>query len=474
MADSNELVQRNRRLLRNHDTLVQWIQHLMNWIVIGATLYFLVLKETGEFSSAYRVMLIFSLFLVTIIYNNLGVFRQFNDILGGIQHLARAWGIVVIVSAWVSYITTTSKDYSQEIIIQWVFAAYIAQALVLSFTYKWYQYYRRHYRQRIPALIIGTGRLAEHLAESIDSNIWLGDKIIGLVSDNNDVSITWNKKTPLLGSLDDLLSIVKEHDIRRVYVALPIALTPMVTKIQDSLADSNLDIVWAPDIFEFQLINHSVREVAGVALLNINETPLMAGGPAFIKLLMDKCISFFAIIILSPLLTSLALAVKLSSPGPIIFKQARDGWDGRKFTVYKFRSMHVHEAKEIVEQAKKNDSRVTVIGKFIRKTSLDELPQLFNVLEGTMSLVGPRPHAVSHNVYYSNKVKAYLSRHRIKPGITGLAQINGCRGETGTIESMVRRVEYDLEYIRSWSPWLDFKILVATPMRLIRKPGNAY
>lgn len=480
MADSSEFVQHNRRLLRNHDTLVQWIQHLMNWIVISGALYFLVSKETGEFGSVYRVMLIFSLFLVTIIYNNLGVFRRSNDILGGIRHLARAWGMVVILSAWIAYVTTTSNHYSLDLIVRWVFLAFISQAIVHFLIYKGYQFYRLRYNQRIPALIIGTGQLAQHLASSIDSNIWLNDKIIGLIRENDHEMLghqnlpCHQKKIPLLGSIDQLLSIVKDHDVRRVYVALPMSLTHMVSDIQSLLADSNVDIIWAPNIFEFQLINHSVREVAGIALLNINETPLMAGGPAFIKLIMDKSIALLAIIGLSPLLIVLAVAVKLSSPGPIIFKQARDGWDGRKFTVYKFRSMFMHEEKDIIEQAKRNDSRITLTGSFMRRTSLDELPQLFNVLEGTMSLVGPRPHAVSHNVYYSNKVKAYLSRHRIKPGITGLAQINGCRGETENIEAMVKRVEYDLEYIRSWSPWLDFKILVITPMRLIRKSGNAY
>lgn len=473
MAETNELVQPNRRLLKNHDTLVQWIQHLMNVLVIGLTLYYFVKSQTGTFDTQYRVMLVFAVFLVTIVYDNLGVFRQFNNLLGGVRHLARAWGIVVIVSAWVAYLTKTSEGYSREIIVRWVFVAFLAQAILLSITYKWYEFYRKNFRQRVPALIIGTGRLANHLARSIQGNIWLKDKIIGVVSESEQHD--WqNPNTPLLGSHKDLEQIIKEQEVRRVYIALPLSSTPLMKDIQDVLSDSNLDIVWAPDIFEFQLINHSVREVAGVPLLNINETPLMAGGPAFVKLVMDKIIAVFAIIFLSPLLLCIVIAVRMSSPGPIIFKQDRDGWDGRKFSVYKFRSMYVHEAKTVVEQAKKDDTRITLVGKIIRRTSLDELPQLFNVLEGTMSLVGPRPHAVSHNVYYSSKVKAYLSRHRIKPGITGLAQINGCRGETEDIEAMVKRVEYDLEYIRNWSPWLDLKILLATPMRLIRKPGNAY
>src|SRR5690606_5091513 len=189
----------------------------------------------------------------------------------------------------------------------------------------------------------------------------------------------------------------------------------------------------------------------------------------FIKLMMDKSISLILIFLLSPLLLILALAVKLSSPGPIIFKQQRDGWDGKKFNVYKFRSMYIHEEKEVVEQAKKNDNRVTPVGRFIRRTSLDELPQLFNALQGSMSLVGPRPQAVADNVYYSGEVKADLARHGNKPGMTGLAQIAGDRGETESMEDMQKRVEYDLEYISKWSPLLDLKNLFLSPSRLFLK-----
>jgi len=233
-------------------------------------------------------------------------------------------------------------------------------------------------------------------------------------------------------------------------------------------------LVWAPDIFEFRLLNHNVREVAGLPLITLNETPLIAGGPAFIKTMMDKSASLILIIVLSPVLLGAAIAVKLSSKGPILFKQVRDGWDGKKFYVYKFRSMYVHQPEKVVKQATKGDPRITKVGAFLRKSSMDELPQLFNILEGSMSLVGPRPHAESHNEFYSDKVKAYLARHRIKPGMTGLAQINGCRGETDTVEAMERRVELDLEYISNWSPLMDIRILLMTPVALFSKNENAY
>lgn len=465
---------RNKRLLQNHDTLAQWVQHALNLLLVGVTLCVLAYWRDGEVKQHYRSMLVFAILTMTIIYHLMGVFRRFDHLEGAIQHLARAWGIVVIILAWTAFLTKTSDDYSRQVVVYWVLASFVGQALLITIIYCWFKLYRRKYQQRISAIIVGTGDLAHHLAFSIKKNIWLNDTIVGVIS-HEEEDTTWNNADiPLLGSHQNLYQIIKDKQIKRVYFALPLELTEETHVFHETLCNENIDLVWAPDIYKFQLLNHSVREVAGIPLLNLNETPLMAGGPAFVKNLMDKIFSLIIIVLISPILTALALAVKFSSPGPVIFKQQRDGWDGEKFYVYKFRSMYVHDAKDVIEQAKKHDSRITPLGQFIRRTSLDELPQLFNTLGGSMSLVGPRPHAVSHNIYYSDKVKAYLARHRIKPGITGLAQIGGCRGETETVEEMRKRVELDLEYICNWSPMLDIKILFLTPLKLFSNKGNAY
>lgn len=464
---------RRKRLLQNHDTLVQWVQQLLNISAVAGSLFLLTLWRDGEMGVHYRVMLVFAVLLMVITYHLFGVLRRFDSVLGGIQHLARAWGVVIIILAWVAFLTKTSESYSRQVIVYWAFLSFMLQGIIFLLTYEAYKYYRVKYRERLPALIIGTGSIARHLAKSISNNIWLNDKIIGVVDYGSNPDEEWTiKDIPVFGNESDLSAIIEEHKIRRVYVALPFNMTSKVKDVQELLINSNLDLVWAPDIFEFRLLNHSVREVAGVPLLTLNETPLMAGGPAFIKTLMDKTIGLIAIAALSPILITAAIAVKVSSPGPIIFKQRRDGWDGNKFYVYKFRSMYVHAPEEVVKQATKGDLRITRVGAFLRKTSIDELPQLFNVLEGSMSLVGPRPHAESHNQLYSQKVRDYLARHRIKPGMTGLAQINGLRGETDTVELMERRVDLDLEYISNWSPMLDLKILFLTPLALISK--NAY
>jgi exopolysaccharide biosynthesis polyprenyl glycosylphosphotransferase len=190
-------------------------------------------------------------------------------------------------------------------------------------------------------------------------------------------------------------------------------------------------------------------------------------GETFIKRGMDIGVSVIALTLLWPVLIFIAVSVKLTSPGPVIFRQKRQGRNGYTFDIYKFRTMKIHEDQEGVTQAKKNDDRVTQVGSILRRTSLDELPQLFNVLKGDMSIVGPRPHAVEHNQYYSQMIPNYMCRHHVAPGLTGWAQINGCRGETETIEKMEKRVEYDLWYIKNWSPLLDVKIILKTPLVLI-------
>ena len=246
----------------------------------------------------------------------------------------------------------------------------------------------------------------------------------------------------------------------------------MIKPLYLKLVDENIDIIWAPDIFGVNLLNHSIREIAGIPLICLSETPML-GTNAFIKLLFDRVFATIALLGLAPLMLLTALLIKITSRGPVFFRQERHGFDGRVFHILKFRTMIVHEEENgVVTQAIKNDERFTPIGKFLRRTSIDELPQLLNVLAGSMSLVGPRPHAVAHNLLYSNKIAAYMTRHRIKPGLTGLAQVNGYRGETDTLEKMSGRVEYDLAYINNWSIWLDIQIILRTVFVLFGK--NVY
>lgn len=273
----------------------------------------------------------------------------------------------------------------------------------------------------------------------------------------------------MIGNLTHLRDLLEEHAIQRLYIALPLNEMHSIDSLYIDLLDANVDITWVPDLNSMMLLNHSVSEIGGLPAIHLNESPLTSYPTAAIaKAILDRSLALTAIIGLSPLLLSVALLIKLSSPGPVLFKQKRHGWNGQIFKMWKFRSMRMHDDIE-VKQATRHDPRITPIGRFIRRTSIDELPQLFNVLQGKMSLVGPRPHAIAHNNYYTGKINAYMARHRIKPGITGWAQINGCRGETETIDKMQKRVELDLAYINTWSLWLDIKIIIKTPFTLLSK-----
>lgn len=266
----------------------------------------------------------------------------------------------------------------------------------------------------------------------------------------------------MLGTLEQLPNLIAQHQVRTVYFAIPLDASEVLEGLYFNLLDKHVAVHWVPDIFSLRLVNHSVREIAGLPVITLSETPL-TGTRLLLKSFEDLVFSSIILALIAPVLLVIALAVKLDSPGPVFFRQPRNGWSGRTFHIWKFRSMYVHPVDQgVVKQAQKNDPRVTRVGRVLRRTSLDELPQLFNVLRGEMSLVGPRPHAVQHDAEYSQRISDYFARLNIKPGITGLAQVRGHRGETRDIQEMVQRVESDIEYINNWSLWLDIIILFRT------------
>ena len=293
--------------------------------------------------------------------------------------------------------------------------------------------------------------------------------LVGLITSKANVP-TLDNRFPVLGDLSDVQRLVEHYGVRRVYIALSLDEVAFIEELYITLLDLSVDVVWIPDFGRMPLLNQSISQIEQLPAIYLNETPLSSHPAAvFSKELLDRGVALLAIIALSPVLIGAAIAVKMSSPGPVFFRQPRHGWNGEIIHVMKFRSMRMHDDDTVVKQATRDDPRVTPAGRILRSTSIDELPQLFNVLRGEMSLVGPRPHAVTHNDYYSDKILAYMARHRIKPGITGLAQVTGHRGETETIEKMQQRVEQDLAYINNWSLWLDIKILFKTPFTLFSK-----
>ncbi|MGK3678353.1 undecaprenyl-phosphate glucose phosphotransferase [Escherichia coli] len=263
------------------------------------------------------------------------------------------------------------------------------------------------------------------------------------------------------GTLEKLVEDAKNGLLDRIYIAMSMSDEIKLKGLVRKLTNTTCSVILIPDVFTFNILQSRIEEVNGVPVVPLFDTPMNGINMVF-KRIEDLLIASLILILISPILILIALSVKLTSKGPVIFRQIRYGMDGKPIKVYKFRSMNVMENDENVKQATKNDTRVTKVGAFLRKTSLDELPQFFNVITGQMSIVGPRPHAVAHNELYRDLIEGYMLRHKVKPGITGWAQINGWRGETDTLDKMKMRVEYDLAYIREWSIWLDIKIIFLT------------
>lgn len=326
-------------------------------------------------------------------------------------------------------------------------------------------------RQRV-AVIAGRGQLARQLAVGIKASPDLGIRIAGYFDDRNAPRDEIQSGDATLGLLHQLAAYVKTHPVDLIYITLPMASQPRILKLLDELRDTTVSIYFTPDIFLSDLIQARLDTVAGMPVVAVCETPLYGiSGP--LKRASDLILASLILLLIAPVMLAIAVAIKVQSPGPVIFKQRRYGLDGQEIIVYKFRSMTVAEDGNEVKQATRNDSRVTPLGAFLRRTSLDELPQFINVLQGKMSVVGPRPHAIAHNELYRKLINGYMIRHKVRPGITGWAQVNGLRGETDTLEKMQKRVEFDLAYLRHWSLRWDIEIVLKT-LLVVWKKDNAY
>jgi len=323
------------------------------------------------------------------------------------------------------------------------------------------------------AIVAGMNDQGIAIAESLMHNDYTTTACLGFFDDRQPERLSNKIGYPILGKLSDITEYVKQHRINVIYLSLPMASQPRIIKLLDELEDTTASIYFLPDIFQTNLIQGRMGQVDGIPVVAVSETPF-TGIDGAIKRLADIGFALIILTLISPLLLAISIGVKLSSPGPIIFKQHRYGLDGKKILVYKFRSMKVCEDSSTVVQATKQDARITPFGAFLRKTSLDELPQFINVLQGHMSIVGPRPHAVAHDEIYRKLIKGYMIRHKVKPGITGWAQVNGLRGETESLDKMQTRIEHDIYYLRNWSLRLDVYIILKTVWVLVKGQDGAY
>lgn len=322
------------------------------------------------------------------------------------------------------------------------------------------------------AVIVGVNHQGVSLARQITGSAYSGIELLGFFDDRGEDRRAAGGGHPLIGKIDDLPDYVKRNRVQLIYLSLPMASRPRILQILDGLKDTTASIYFVPDMFITDLIQGRSDSVCGVTVISVCDTPFRGLNLA-LKRCSDVALSILILLAVFPVMLLIALLVKFESPGPAIFRQRRYGLDGDEIVVYKFRSMAVTEDGSVIDQAKKNDLRVTRLGSFLRRTSLDELPQFFNVLQGRMSVVGPRPHAVAHNELYRKVIKGYMVRHKVRPGITGWAQVNGQRGETDTLEKMQARIDFDLDYLRNWSLQLDFYIVLKT-IKLIFNDRSAY
>ena len=322
----------------------------------------------------------------------------------------------------------------------------------------------------VPVILIGDQQQIDEICRRLEAHIWTTYQVSRVFLWQAGQSANTLGDQSLPDPIDDLVAYV-EHQrnigdpISEVWITLPLSEEHYIRQIIDRLRDSSVDVCIVPDSFGMQFLSGSTINVAEVPVVNVSDIRLRGSAELF-KRIFDRIVALVAVVVLAPILLLIGLCIRLDSAGPILFRQHRYGVDGKEIEVWKFRSMTVQENHGPVTQATRDDDRVTRVGAFLRRHSLDELPQFFNVLQGDMSIVGPRPHAVSHNEEYRSKIDGYMLRHKIKPGITGWAQVNGWRGETDTLEKMEGRVRYDLEYIRNWSAWLDIKIILLTIARV--------
>jgi putative colanic acid biosynthesis UDP-glucose lipid carrier transferase len=380
-----------------------------------------------------------------------------------------SWAGVLFVLLLVGYASRALRQFNPDMLLAWVVVTPFVQWLAVIGGQALLRHYHAAPDARRPAVIVGAHRIGVRAAAMLESRKADGRDFLGFFDDRAVDRIDAEARSRLLGTLQDLPGFIEAAGVKDVFITLPLTSQPRILSLMEQLQNTTASLHFVPDVFGVSIIQGRLSDMGGIPVVGLLATPF-EGANGMVKRGSDIVLSLLILALASPLLLLLAIVVKLSSSGPVIFKQHRTGLNGEVIEVYKFRSMTVTENGSEVPQATRGDARITPFGAFMRRTSLDELPQFVNVLQGNMSIVGPRPHAVAHNDQYRKLIKAYMARHKVKPGITGWAQVNGLRGETDTVEKMARRVEYDLEYLRNWSLGLDLLIIARTAKLMFTDP----
>jgi putative colanic acid biosynthesis UDP-glucose lipid carrier transferase len=447
------------------DRLIDFLESFIDPVALIGSLWCLAFIVDGKISLPYFIL---GFFVFSLSYPSPAYLQSPITFL--LRGILSSWATIGGLLAFFGYAVHLINHFDQGVLILWLWIAPVSMLsihILLRFSAPWVVSLQGGIRKIIVA---GMNEQGLALAMQIANNPLSGMQVVGFF-DDRDIerlkTLEHFNKFKILGGLAEMHNYVKSSNIDSIYLSLPMTTQQRIMHLLDELRDTTASIYFIPDLFVTSLIQGHVGAVGEIPVVAVCESPF-TGINGIIKRLSDILLSILILTLISPALLILTIAIKLSSPGPVLFKQRRYGLDGREITVYKFRSMRVLEDGNVINQAQKNDPRITPLGAFMRKNSLDELPQFFNVLQGSMSIVGPRPHAVAHNEIYRKLIKGYMSRHKVKPGITGWAQVNGLRGETKTLDRMKVRIDYDLDYLRNWSLHLDMYIILKTILVVFR------
>ncbi len=452
--------------LRSNHRLIGLIQILLDAGIICFTFltaFILYQNSIDKFSRPYALVMIAGvvIFYITAINTHLYDSWRSDQLNRHLSRLIKVWFVTMVVLVLLGWALKVSDYFSRVVIGVWIIATPIMLGISRWLMRRILGYFRSQGRNIRFIAVVGASKAGQAFIEEIKNNEWMGYVIKG----QYDIDSLSNSEADReADSFLNLVDEVKKHHYDEVFIALPMSAEDTIVRLVDALSDSSTPVHIIPDLFTFNLMNARMTRIGTIPAISVFDSP-HDDLSAALKRVEDMVLASLILVLISPLMVLIALMIKLSSSGPIFFKQRRYGVGGEEISVWKFRSMTVCEDGTHVPQAQKNDSRITPLGGFLRKTSLDELPQFINVLQGQMSIVGPRPHAVAHNELYRKNIHGYMLRHLVKPGITGWAQINGWRGETDTLDKMEKRVEYDLEYIQNWSIFFDLKIIALTVVK---------
>ncbi|MEN3276840.1 MAG: hypothetical protein V7631_2630 [Massilia sp.] len=457
----------------NDIPIISFFQRVLDPLIIMGALYVSSIVFGEPFSGYSLILMILAFFISSAVYQHIDPYRTWRSgrMLAYVRDIVFGWCVTIGVLYFLGSASGLKYYYDERVLLAWVIATPVT--LLASHILVRRAAGRPDRSGEVRSVVVvGANEVGVKFSGICEGHPNLFMRMHGFFDDRARARHPPGLRHPILGTMAELSQYVRAHNIKLIFISQPVSAQPRIRQLIEELQDTTASVYFLPDVYVFDLMQARFDTVGGMPVIAIRETPFM-GLNSMIKRASDIVLGSLILVALAPLMLTIGVAVKCTSPGPVIFRQRRYGLYGEEIMVYKFRSMRVLDDGATIVQARRDDARVTPVGRFLRRTSLDELPQFVNVLQGSMSIVGPRPHAVAHNEEYRKLIKGYMLRHKVKPGITGWAQVNGLRGETATLDKMEARIQFDLDYLRNWSVWLDLWIILKT-IRVILTRENAF